>query len=108
RRQPIRGTGARSLPGNLYQDWFGFECMPFNNTPDTHFFFPTQRHQEALSRLIYAISERKGFVMISGEIGSGKSTLCRLLLTQLPPEVKTALITHTHLNRTQLVQAIAE
>lgn len=96
------------LPGNFYQDYFGFELMPFNNTPDTQFFFPSQKHQEALSRLIYAISERKGFVMISGEIGSGKSTLCRALLAQLPNDVKTALITHTHIDADQIVQAIAE
>ena len=105
---PAEGRGTRSLPGNIYQEWFGFECMPFNNTPDTHFFFPTEKHREALSRLIWAVSERKGFVLISGEIGSGKSTLCRMLLTQLPREVKTAVITQTHLTGDQLVQAIAE
>jgi general secretion pathway protein A len=96
------------LPGNLYQDYFGFARMPFNNTPDPRFFFPTAKHQEALSRLIYAISERKGFVMISGEIGSGKSTLCRTLLSQLPRQVKTALITHTHIDASQIVRAIGE
>jgi len=96
------------LPGNFYQDFFGFEFMPFNNTPDSHFFFPTEKHQEALSRLLYAISERKGFVLISGEVGAGKSTLCRTLISQLPREVQTALITHTHLDASQLVQAIAE
>jgi general secretion pathway protein A len=99
---------AAPLPGNFYQDWFGFEHMPFNNTPDPGFFFPTEKHQEALSRLIYAISERKGFVLITGEIGSGKSTLCRTLLAQLPRNVKTALITHTHIDPDQLVKAIAE
>lgn len=105
------GTAVHSrnaLPGNFYLDYFGFECMPFNNTPDSHFYFPTQKHEEALSRLLYAISERKGFVMISGEIGSGKSTLCRTLLAQLPREVKTALITHTHIDADLLLQAISE
>jgi general secretion pathway protein A len=109
-RAPARPVGAAPtpLPGNFYQDWFGFERMPFNNTPDPRFFLATEKHQEALSRLIYAISERKGFVMISGEIGSGKSTLCRTLLTQLPKTVRTALITHTHIDGEQLVRAIAE
>jgi general secretion pathway protein A len=102
------GASPMPLPGNFYQDWFGFERMPFNNTPDPRFFLPTEKHQEALSRLIYAISERKGFVMISGEIGSGKSTLCRTLLTRLPGTVRTALITHTHIDGEQLVRAIAE
>lgn len=96
------------LPGNFYQDYYGFQHMPFNNTPDSFFFFPTEKHQEALSRLIYAISERKGFVVISGEIGAGKTTLCRTLLTQLPRAVKIALITHTHLDSDQLIRAIAD
>jgi general secretion pathway protein A len=108
RHAPQIGRGVIPLPGNFYQDWFGFERMPFNNTPDPRFFFPAGEHQEALSRLIYAISERKGFVLISGEIGSGKSTLCRTLLAQLPGDVKTALITHTHVDAEQLVHAIAE
>ncbi len=105
---PTSSIQPRALMRNIYQEYFGLEVMPFNNTPDTHFFFPTEKHQEALSRLIYAISERKGFVMISGEIGAGKSTLCRMLLSQLPGEVKTALITQTHLDASQLVRAIAE
>lgn len=108
RKRIIQGRNERALPGNFYQEYFGFERMPFNNTPDSTFFFPTQQHQEALSRLIYAISERKGFVMISGEIGSGKSTLCRTLLSQLPRDVKTALITHTYLDARQLLRAVAD
>lgn len=104
----LAGHGSLALPGNFYQEYFGFEQMPFNNTPDSHFFFPTEKHREALSRLIWAISERKGFVMISGEIGSGKSTLCRTLLGQLPNDVITALITHTHIDARQLIKAIAE
>lgn len=96
------------LPGNLYQDFFGFETMPFNNTPDTQFYFPTRRHQEALARLLYTVSERKGFVLITGEIGCGKSTVCREMLGRLPQHVKTAMITHTHLSATQLLRSIAE
>jgi type II secretory pathway predicted ATPase ExeA len=107
-REPLVGSSPRALPGNLYQEFFGLERMPFNNTPDTYFYFPTEKHQEALSRLLYAISEKKGFVMISGEIGSGKSTLCRTLLSQLSSNVKVALITHTHLEAAQVVIAIAE
>ncbi|MEN6625175.1 MAG: AAA family ATPase [Candidatus Sumerlaeia bacterium] len=107
-REPMAGKNPVPLPGNFYQDYFGFESMPFNNTPDTHFFYPSRKHQEALSSLIYAISERKGFVMISGAIGSGKSTLCRVLLGELPREVKTALITQTQLSADQLVHAIAQ
>lgn len=107
-QEAVAGSSPRALFGNFYQDYFGFEAMPFNNTLDTHFFFPSDKHQEALSRLIYAISERKGFVMISGAIGSGKSTLCRVLLGQLPREVKTAVITQTQLTSEQLVHAIAE
>ena len=105
---PINGRPPEDMPGNLYQDYFGFEWMPFNNTPDTQFYFPTRRHQEAMARLIYAISERKGFVLVTGEIGCGKSTLCRELIARLPSDIKTAMITHTHLSATQLLRAIAE
>ena len=58
----------------MYQDYFGFNEMPFNTTPDSRFFFPSSKHAEALASLIYAVSERKGFVVITGEVGAGKTT----------------------------------
>ena len=90
----------------MYKDFFNFEIMPFNTTPDSSFFFASEQHQEALARLKYAIEERKGFVLITGEIGSGKTTVCHTLLSQLPGDVKTALITNTRLTGKELLKEI--
>ncbi len=90
----------------MYKEFFGFEMMPFNTTPDASFFFASEQHNEALARLKYAITERKGFVLISGEIGSGKTTICHTLLSQLGTCVRTALITNTHITGKELLREI--
>lgn len=75
-------------------------------TPDPSFFFPSQKHTEALSSLIYAVTEKRGFVVVTGEIGSGKTTVCRTLLQKLDPAAKIALITNTNLTAKQLLEAV--
>ena len=57
----------------MYEQFFGFTEKPFTTTPDSRFFFPSEKHSEALNSLLYAINERKGFVVITGEIGAGKT-----------------------------------
>ncbi|RJP60204.1 MAG: DUF2075 domain-containing protein [Candidatus Auribacter fodinae] len=90
----------------MYKDFFGFSVSPFNTTPDASFFFASEQHQEALARLTYAIEERKGFVLITGEIGAGKTTLCHTLLSKLTTGVKTALVTNTKLTSKELLKEI--
>lgn len=90
----------------MYKDFFGLEIMPFNTTPDAMFFFASEQHKEALARLKYAIDERKGFILITGEIGSGKTTVCHTLISQLDRHVKTALITNTRLTGKELLKEI--
>ncbi len=90
----------------MYKEFFGLEVMPFNTTPDASFFFQSEQHNEALARLKYAIEERKGFVLITGEIGSGKTTVCHTLLSQLDKDVKTALVTNTRLTGKELLKII--
>ena len=92
----------------MYHSYYGFKEPPFNLTPNSKFFFSSAKHNEALSTLVYAIKERKGFVVITGDIGSGKTTVCRTLLNQLDPKTKTALITHTHMSGKDLLIAILE
>lgn len=82
----------------MYFKYFGFKEAPFNMTPNSRFFFGSAKHTEALSTLIYAIEERKGFVVITGDIGSGKTTVCRTLLNKLTSTTQTALITNTHMS----------
>lgn len=92
----------------MYQQFYQFSEKPFNTTPDSKFFFPSPKHTEALNNLIYAINERKGFVVITGEIGVGKTTVWRTLLNKLEPNTKVATITNTHLTCRELIAEILE
>ncbi len=92
----------------MYEKFYGFSEKPFNITPDSKFFFPSAKHAEALNSLIYAINERKGFVVITGEIGAGKTTVCRTLLNKLGLNTRVALITNTHLTAKELIAEILE
>lgn len=92
----------------MYNHFFGFTETPFNLTPNPRFFFSSAKHVEALDSLVYAISERKGFMVITGEIGSGKTTVCRALLSRLDAKTQTALITNTHLNGKDLLAVALE
>jgi len=92
----------------VYTQFYNLKEKPFNNSPDPKFFYPSPKHQEALDRLIYAISEHKGFVIITGEIGSGKTTVCRTLLNKIGGKKEIALITNTHLNAKELLMSILE
>ena len=92
----------------MYEPFYGFSEKPFNTTPNPKFFFPSVKHTEALNSLVYSINERKGFVVITGEIGSGKTTVTRALLNRLDPNTRTALITNTHLTSKELIAQVLE
>ncbi len=87
----------------MYERFFGLREKPFNMTPDARYFFPSVRHTDALNHMVYAIEERRGFVVITGDIGSGKTTLSRILLQKLDPSTKTAIVRNTHLTAKELV-----
>ncbi len=90
----------------MYFEFFGLTTSPFNNTPDPRFFYNTPDHEEALASLLYAVEERKGFVLVSGEVGAGKTLLSRIVLNKLSNNVKSALITHTRLTGAELLASI--
>ncbi len=91
----------------MYRKFFGLKEKPFNVTADPNFLFLSRKHKEALAHLLYGIKERKGFLEITGEIGTGKTTLCRALLNQLDNNTtKTAFIWNPTLSRVQLLKAI--
>jgi general secretion pathway protein A len=92
----------------MYREFFGLKEKPFNVTSDPDFFFLSRVHKEAFSHLTYGIKERKGFLAITGEIGAGKTTLCRALLNQLDMSTKSAFIFNSTLPELQLLQAIVE
>ncbi len=91
----------------MYQDYFGFKEPPFTLTPNPEFLFLSRCHQEAYAHLLYAIESRAGFIELSGEVGTGKTTLVRTLLTQLDPEIyRSALIFNPTLSPLGLLQEI--
>ncbi|MEO8197141.1 MAG: AAA family ATPase [Thermoanaerobaculia bacterium] len=90
----------------MYLEHYGFREAPFNITPDPRFLFFSARHREALEHLLYGIRERKGFVQITGEVGAGKTTLCRAALERLGPTFHTALILNPVMSSTQLLRTI--
>jgi general secretion pathway protein A len=90
----------------MYLNYFGLTEYPFSMTPDPHFLFFTKHHQEALNHLLYGIETKKGFIELTGEVGSGKTTLCRAVLNKVSADVKTALLLNPNLTETQLLKAI--
>ena len=94
----------------MYLDFYGLREAPFSITPDPRFVFLSERHRDALAHLLYGIGQGGGggFVQLTGEVGTGKTTLCRLLLEQLPDNVRVALVLNPRLTPIELLQSIAE
>lgn len=92
----------------MYCKFYGLRERPFNVTSDPDFFFLSRKHQEALSHLLYGASQRKGIMVLTGEIGTGKTTLCRVFLNHLGKNVKTAFILNPHFSELQLLEAIVK
>jgi len=90
----------------MYRDFYHFREEPFNVTADPEFFYSSARHADAFSHLIYGIQQRKGILVVTGEIGTGKTTLCRTLLNKLDMTVKTAFILNPYFSETQLLSLI--
>ena len=90
----------------MYNDFYGFREAPFNITPDPRFLFFSDKHREAFNHVLFGIRERKGFIQITGEVGAGKTTVCRAILAELGPAYKTALILNPMVTATQLMRTI--
>jgi general secretion pathway protein A len=79
----------------MYESFFGFHEPPFSLTPDPRFLWLSDTHQEGLATLVYGITRHKGFLLLTGEVGTGKTTLLRAALSQIPPDTDTALVLNT-------------
>lgn len=92
----------------MYQQYFGFSEMPFHVTPNPRFLYLSPTHEEALQHLRYGVEDKKGFIVLTGEVGCGKTTLCRKLLEELEADEKTdtALLLNPRISETQLLRAI--
>jgi general secretion pathway protein A len=91
----------------VYLEFYGLRQSPFDITPNPRFLFHSNKHREAFNHLLYGIQHRKGFVQLTGEVGAGKTTLCRALLEQLDGKFSTALILNPVLNGDEMMKAIA-
>jgi len=96
---------ASPAPG-IYNDYYGFREAPFNITPDPRFLFFSDRHREAFNHVLFGIRERKGFIQLTGEVGAGKTTVCRAILEELGPRYRTALVLNPCLTAPQLLRTI--
>ena len=92
----------------MYLEHFGLNEPPFKITPVTDFFFSGANRGEILDALVYAITDGEGIVKISGEVGSGKTMLCRMLLEKLPTNIKAIYLANPSLSRDELLYAIAD
>jgi len=92
----------------MYTSFFGLNEKPFSITPDPRYLYMSERHTEALAHLIYGITEAGGFVQLTGEVGTGKTTLVRGLLQQLPDDAEIALVLNPQLSRAEFLAAICE
>ena len=92
--------------GTLYCEFFRFEEKPFNVTPDTRYLYLSPVHEIVLKTLKYGIAERKGFLLLTGEVGTGKTISLRALLNELGNSVATSLILNPQLSRLELIKTI--
>jgi len=90
----------------MYLEFYNLREHPFNITPDPRFLYFARHHKEAYDHLMYGIQHRKGFIQLTGEVGSGKTTLCRAVLANLGKDVETALILNPSLTESQLLRAM--
>lgn len=92
----------------MYTSFFGFREAPFSVTPDPRLFYSNSLYQEALAALLYGIKNKKGFIVVTGDVGTGKTTLLRKLIRNLEATDHTVLIFNTHLNFLELLQLILQ
>jgi general secretion pathway protein A len=92
----------------MYTSFFGLNERPFSITPDPRYLYMSERHAEALAHLIYGVRESGGFIQLTGEVGTGKTTLVRSLLQQLPDFADVAVVLNSQLSRVEFLSSICE
>ena len=90
----------------MYKEYFGLKESPFSIAPDPHYLYMTDNHREALAHLLYGINSDNGFVLLTGDVGTGKTTVCRCLLSQLPEKSNIAFILNPKVTVAELLATI--
>src|SRR5262245_66304946 len=88
----------------MYAQFYGFNESPFALTPDPRYLFLSEAHKEALASAVYGVQERKGFVLILGEVGTGKTTLIRHLLGRFGPNIRSVFVFNPAVSFIELLQ----
>jgi len=92
----------------MYREYFGFQELPFSISPDPRFFFMSEQHREALAHLFYGMNTDGGFVLLTGEVGTGKTTVSRCLLDQVPENVNIAFILNPKMTAEELLATLCD
>jgi general secretion pathway protein A len=92
----------------MYKEFFGLKELPFSIAPDPRYFYMSSQHREALAHLVYGINSDGGFILLTGEVGTGKSTVCRCLLEQIPSNFAIALILNPQLTVIELLATMCD
>ena len=92
----------------MYEAHFGLSEKPFSIAPDPQYLFMSRPHQEAMAHLSYGVQQGGGFILLTGEVGTGKTTLCRNLLKRLPENINLALILNAAVQKDELLQSICD
>jgi general secretion pathway protein A len=102
----IKDNEKKSKHQNIYQDFFGFSEKPFDLTPDPKYLYLSAKHKEVLAHLVYGLQENNGFLKIVGEVGTGKTMICRSFLRELRADFNIAYIFNPCINELELLQTI--
>ena len=93
---------------SIYQQYFALNCEPFSIVPDPGFLYPSSQHRQAVAHLKYGLDREGGFVLLTGEVGTGKTTLTRTLIKRLPAHVRVAYVLNSTLEVTDVLASVCQ